>query len=243
MKLRLSLLTWLAGLPGVVSFAWLAYPALVSGITLPVPLWVAQLASAAQGSLLLGAAAFAGAALAQRVSLESPVLAAVARGAPMLPPLLRQVVPGAVGGAIGAVILWIASGLVPDALAEAQARHALPATVRLLYGGITEEVLLRWGLMTTLVWLFWRLVQRGQGTPSAAVLHVAIVVSAVMFGLGHLPAVAAMAGTVSPALAIYVVTANAAFGMVAGWLFARFGLEAAMLAHVLAHAIVLALPG
>jgi len=33
----------------------------------------------------------------------------------------------------------------------------------------------------------------------------------------------------------FVLVGNTAFGLVAGWLYARHGLEAAVIAHVLAH--------
>ena len=39
---------------------------------------------------------------------------------------------------------------------------AMPLVVKLLYGGITEELMVRWGVMTLLLWLGWRLLQRGR---------------------------------------------------------------------------------
>lgn len=44
-----------------------------------------------------------------------------------------------------------------------------------------------------------------------------------------------MAGSLSVFLSLYIVTANPLFGLVAGYLFWRHGLESAMLAHLLAH--------
>jgi membrane protease YdiL (CAAX protease family) len=57
---------------------------------------------------------------------------------------------------------------------------------RLLYGGITEELLLRWGLMTLLVWAGWRIFERGRGKPPAVYFVGAIIISAIIFGLGCL---------------------------------------------------------
>jgi Type II CAAX prenyl endopeptidase Rce1-like len=239
MNIRLFLATWLAGLPGVVVIAWLVLPLLVADRPLPVPLWVAQLASAAQSAVLLALAAALGATLAPRVNLAAPVLSAFIEGKPMLEALRPQLVPGVIGGFVGAAIIWLFTSFAPDALAQVQAKYAMPALARLLYGGVTEEVLIRWGLMTLLVWLFWRIGQGGVGSPSALVIYAAIGISALVFGLGHLPAVAAMVGHVSPRVVVYVVVGNAVFGLVAGWLYWRFGLECAMLAHALAHAIVL----
>lgn len=239
LNVKLFLATWLIGLPGVFAVAWSALPLLVEGRLSPVPLWAAQIASAAQSAMLLALAAFAGTALTPRVGLATPVLSAWVEGRPKFPAIRRQLVPGAIGGIIGATILWLFTSLAPDALADVQSRFSMPAIVRLLYGGITEEVLIRWGGMTVLVWLLWRFVQAGAGVPSPTVVYVSIGISAVAFGLGHLPFVSALVGTVSPSLGLYIVASNAAFGLVAGWLYWRFGLESAMLAHALAHALFL----
>lgn len=237
--MQLFLVTWLVGLPGVVVLAWLVLPTLVAKDALPVSLGVAQLASAAQGALVLALAAWSGAALSPKVNLAAPVLTAIVEAKPILATLRSQLAPGLVGGVVGAAIIWLFVRFAPDVLAQLQVKHSLPAIARLLYGGVTEEVLMRWGLMTFMVWLFWRIAQGGQGTPSAAIIAAAIVFSALAFGAGHLPAVAALAGTLPPAIAIYVVASNAAFGLVAGLLYWRFGLESAIFAHTLAHGFFL----
>ena len=242
MNLKLFLGTWLAGLPGVAAFAWLVLPILVADRPLPLPLWVVQLASASQSAALLAVAAFLGATLAHKVNLSTPTLIAFLEAKSISKSLRQQLIPGIIGGIIGAAILWLFTRFAPDVLAQAQAKFSMPALVRLLYGGITEEILIRWGFMTLFVWLFWRFIQKGKGSPSAVIMYAAIVISALFFGIGHLPAVSAMMGSISPCVAVYIVTANAAFGLVAGWLFWRFGLESAILAHVLAHATTLLLP-
>jgi membrane protease YdiL (CAAX protease family) len=68
------------------------------------------------------------------------------------------------------------------------------------------------------------------------------VVSALAFGAGHLPAAAAAVGRLDPATVGYVLAFNGAFGLVAGFLFWRRGLEAAMIAHALAHVFAWAVP-
>jgi Type II CAAX prenyl endopeptidase Rce1-like len=239
MNVKLFLATWLAGLPGVIAVVWLLLPMLLAGQALPAPLWVIQLASAAQSVILIALAAVLGTTLAHKVNLAAPVLSALIEAKPIFDALRPQLIPGLIGGIIGAAILWFFNSFAPDSLAQVQAKYSMPAIARLLYGGITEEVLVRWGLMSLLVWLFWRIGQGGAGSPSALVVYSSICISAVVFGLGHLPAVSVMVGHMSPSVTVYVVTANSVFGLVAGWLYWRFGLEAAILAHTLAHAITL----
>jgi hypothetical protein len=88
--------------------------------------------------------------------------------------LEAQIVPGLIGGLAGGIaispgwLLW-KPFLPPTFVTRAeQLNRSLPFPTRLLFGGITEELLLRWGVMTLLVWLWWRLLQKGKGkhTPS-----------------------------------------------------------------------------
>lgn len=239
MKLRLFLATWCAGLPGVIAMAWLGLPGLLEGTTLPAPLWVLGLVSAIQSALLLALAAFAGAALAPKVGLGAPVIAAWVESRPTWRVLQTRLLPGALGGLLGGALLGLLVQHAPQA-ADPLQRVSLPLAVRLLYGGITEEVLVRWGLMSAIVWVLWRIFQQGSSKPLGTVVWMAIAGSALLFGAGHLPAAMALVGTPSLDLVVYVVGANASFGLIAGYLFWRFGLESAMVAHLLAH-LVLAL--
>jgi hypothetical protein len=65
----------------------------------------------------------------------------------------------------------------------------------------------------------------------------AIVASALVFGAGHLPAASALVGRLDVEIAVFVTGANTAFGLLFGYLFWRRGLESAMVAHALAHAV------
>jgi membrane protease YdiL (CAAX protease family) len=89
--------------------------------------------------------------------------------------------------------------------------------------------------MTALVWLAWRLLPRPSGTPRAVYIWLAIVVSALLFGAGHLPAAAMLVGELTGDVVLFVVGVNTAFGVLFGYLFWRYGLEAAMIAHATAH--------
>jgi len=235
MSLKLFIAAWIAGFPGVVAVAILVLPRLVAHRRLPVALWVAQLASIAQSAVLLAVAAWAGATLAPSLGLTAPVLAALAEAGRVSEALRPQWVPGCLGGLLGAALLCLFARYAPEPLARLQTRVRMPMAARLLYGGVTEELLMRWGLMTLFAWLLWRIWQGGIGAPSPVLMWSAIGLSAIVFGLGHLPAASALLGRVTAPLAVYIVLANAAFGLVAGWLYWRFGLESAMLAHLLAH--------
>lgn len=235
---RLGAVLWLLGMPGVLAVLWALLPPLMAHqALLPLPLWAVVALSGLQTAVLLACAVAAGVWLAPRVGLQAPVVAACLSERPAAPAARAQLVPGLWAGALAAAWLWGLAQVAPPELRSAAPGGAGALAVKLLYGGITEELLVRWGLMTLLAWLGWRLLQRGKGPVSRGVMAAAVVVSAVLFAVGHLPAAQAMAGALTPGVVAFVLVGNTAFGLLAGWLFARHGLEAAMLAHVLAHAL------
>jgi membrane protease YdiL (CAAX protease family) len=160
---------------------------------------------------------------------------------------LRSQIPLAVGlGLICAIaIIGLDLGtksLMPPINPDAQElasglSHQTPLSIlaSLWYGGITEEVLLRWGIMSgiagLLAWLFAR-----NSTPANWIYWSAILIAALLFGLGHLPATAQLFG-LTPFVIVRAIVLNGIFGVVAGWLFWR-RLEAAMIAHMTFHLIV-----
>lgn len=129
--------------------------------------------------------------------------------------------------------------LIPQSLIlqKAMPRTVLFTLSAILYGGITEELLMRWGLMSMLAWIGWRLVQRGNRQPRPAVMWAAIVGSSVLFGLGHLPIVAATI-PLTPFVIAGILLLNSVAGIVFGWLYWQRSLEAAMIAHATFHIFV-----
>jgi hypothetical protein len=250
-KTRLFFILLTAGLAGVFSVLLIDLPALVAllpvtaGAEIPQITPAIKLLSLIQPAILLALAVFSGVALAHRVGLSSPAAEAAASGNPVWAALKPQIVPGIIGGLSGGgTIVAVTLLTKPFLSAETVARIAafgrlVPLPTRLLYGGITEELLLRWGLMTLLVWAAWRLLQRREGEPKPVYLVGAIVISSVVFGVGHLPVAYLILAEVTVVLTLYVIVANSIFGLIAGYLYWKRGLESAMLAHMLAHVVML----
>lgn len=152
--------------------------------------------------------------------------------------LRRQIRPAAAGAILGGGILIVARAFTPPELAEADKQFQPPFLVRILYGSITEEILLRWGLMTSLLWGGWRLFQSKARSPHPALAWTAILLSALLFGAGHLPTAIRLVGELTVEMLAYVLAGNTVFGIVAGYLYWRWGLETAILAHAGAHVVV-----
>lgn len=240
-RLRFGLALWVAGLPGVVAITAMVLPQLLGQVTLPAPLWVISLASFAQSALLLALAVWAGVALAPAVGLRAPAAEAAVTGRAIAPALRPQLLPGLIAGVLGGVLLFAVARYAPAPLAKLQERFVVPLVARVLYGGVTEELLLRWGLMTALVWLAWRFLQGRRGPVRPGLVWLAVAISALVFGAGHLPAASALLGVMDAGVATFVIGANTAFGLLFGYLFWRHGLESAMIAHALAHVVNLGL--
>lgn len=59
---------------------------------------------------------------------------------------------------------------------------------------------------------------------------------------GHptsVPLVFALVPHASVALLLYVIVGNSFFGLIAGYLYSKYGLESSMIAHMLAHVVML----
>jgi len=197
-----------------------------------------------QQAVILAVAVLVGVALASKVGLSSPVAEAAASGGDTVSALKPQIIPGIIGGLAGGVsLVLIAAVLKPFLSPEMLARigefgKVLPFPTRLLYGGILEELLLRWGLMTLLVWAAWRLFQKGRGQPKPSFFVGAIVISSVVFAIGHLPIAFMLFPEPTLALTLFVIVGNSAFGLIAGYLYWKKGLESAMIAHALTHVVM-----
>lgn len=198
--------------------------------------------------LLLVLAAAVGARLAHRMGLVSLVIRWRTQGRAMGPDFRPAVAPAVIAGVlVGAALVALDWLFLPQlsetwrtAMAESPGYDAAELLAGLLYGGITEEIMLRWGALSFIVWALWRVLQRGRGEPSVGIWWSAIVFAALLFGAGHLPAVAAVAPLDDLVIA-RTVALNALAGVVYGWLFWRWHLEAAMLAHASSHIAMAAL--
>ncbi|MFC5134499.1 MULTISPECIES: type II CAAX prenyl endopeptidase Rce1 family protein [Haloferacaceae] len=242
---------YVLGLVGVGALAIHSVPALraipeLAALSYPMLVLVA----AANSTVLLAVFVALGAATAPQTGLHSHVFAWASGGAPDWG-AFRRSLPLAIGlGTVSyALVAVIDVAFAPftglesgESVAGTAALEELIASVpmRLLYGGITEEILLRWGVMAPIAFGLWWLRNRiGERTeaPSTAVLWVAIAGSAVAFGAGHLPALAS-AFALTTALVVRTVLLNAIVGVALGWLFWRRSLETAMVAHAAFHVVL-----
>ena len=105
-----------------------------------------------------------------------------------------------------------------------------------LYGGVIEEVMLRLFMMSLVAFLLHKLFWKKQENTPTAALVTANVVSALLFAAGHLPATA-MLMRLTPMIIFRCFLLNGGFGQLFGWLYRKYGLRYAMIAHGGCHIV------
>jgi len=184
------------------------------------------LVSIVQGSIVFAVVTFLG------------LLAAGAVGLSITSPLesfpLAIIAGGVSASILVSIEIFIFQPHLPPALKDT--RHTIPFWKRFLatfYGGISEEVLTRLFLVSGLTWLLGQLTQ----SPTEEVIGIAIVLSAILFGIGHLPVTASMT-KLTPLIIARAIILNAIIGLVCGWLFWQYSFVTAMIAHYTADVVL-----
>lgn len=202
--------------------------------SVPMPLVAAGLA---QTAVLLLIFSIAGAAFAHRVGLFS-VLAersGFSRFVDDLP------IAMGFGGMLGlslaildALLFLPEHSLIPAGLGQSAANPENALVLGLLYGGITEEVMMRWGVMSLICWSTLRLTRIPVSAMPEWVAWIGILLSAFVFAFGHLPS-AMLIHNLDMMLVCRIFVLNSLAGTLFGWLFWRYSLESAFVAHGFVH--------
>ena len=178
---------------------------------------------------------------APRLGFQSVVLNRVSQGKPLLAALKPHAIPALGIGAVFGIFLLGVELVTPILLEGTGAERTqtisfflnrFPGAV--IMGGITEELLFRWGLMSLVTFLLWKAVGDERTQPQAWLVWAGIVAAALIFGVSHLPAVFTLYGSSLP-IVLFTLLGNAAPAVVFGWIFWRYSIEAAMLTHGFAH--------
>lgn len=185
---------------------------------------------------------FIGLRLGASISLDSPIARAFVYRFPLPKLSIKNfVTPIVTGIAVGLIIIGLDFSFQPFMPAANQGN--VPSIARWkgflasFYGGITEELLLRLFLMTSLAWIIWKIFMRGKDTPGNGAYWVAIILAAILFGVGHLPA-ASLIWPLTPIVLFRIILLNAIPGVAFGYFYWKQGLEFAMLSHFCADILL-----
>lgn len=244
---KLFIILWIASIFGAI--AVLPYVITLQGgllQNLHVNLYDFMAAQLIQAIFLFAFTIFIGLYLAKKVGLGLPVVEGWLEGKEVKS-YLKSILGISIGLGILAGFLIIGldylfsfAGVTINITQASINPPAWQGFLASFYGGINEEILLRLFLMTLLVWISFK-IKKSEGKPTKTGVWLAIVLAAVIFGIGHLPAVMTIT-TLTPLVIVRTIILNAVGGIIFGWLYWRKGLESAMISHfsadIVLHVIV-----
>ena len=250
---RVFFILWIASILSgiaVLPYALELQGSILESMDLPMPLPVLIALQIVQSAILFAIIIFAGMFFASRVGLGTPILDSLTRGE-SASDKVRAILPISIGLGVLAGLLIIGMDVfvfqpllineLGDSADALNLQNSQPAAwkgfLASVYGGIAEEIQLRLLVMSFFVWLG-RFISRTQaGKPTSPVFWIANILAAVLFGLGHLPATAALI-PLTPLVVSRALLLNGIGGVIFGWLYWKRGLEAAMIAHFSADIVL-----
>jgi len=248
---RVFFILWAASILAtiaVIPYTLTLESGILANANLPMPLPLLIAIQIGETAILLAVAVALGYGLATRIGIGLPFIEKWLQGTPIWNRLPRTVLFAAVLGLIGgALIVVLDAVFFAPQMAALLGANANPPTVNppawqgflaSFYGGITEEVLLRLFVLTLLAWLGHFVSRDAEGRPTVGILWIANIITAVLFGLGHLPATAAIGIPLTPMIITRAILLNGLVGVIAGWLYWTRGLESAMISHFAADMIL-----
>ena len=180
-------------------------------------------------------ASWVGLTLAAKVGLDLPIWRSWLNEGRFIGFSKRWLVISFLGGLVGTLLITLLEihlfqPFLPE-LSVVPSVSLWKSALTMFYGGIVEEVLVRLCLMTLLVWVFSRFLRNRTHIP-AYLYGIAIVVAALLFGLGHLPATQMLFGELTSVLIVRALIGNGLLGIFFGYLYWKKGLEYAIISHM-----------
>jgi hypothetical protein len=200
------------------------------------PRWVIILLQSAQSAVLIALATGFGLLIAHQIELGAPLLAGLLAGQDVTAQVEAMLAPAIILGVGSSALMMVLEITIfwprlPKAMLDAPIPALWKRFLACFYGGIDEEILLRLFLLSLLAWLIGFIWHDANGLPTLGALWIANILAALIFGLGHLPATIAIVKKLTPLLVVRALLLNGIVGVAAGYLYWRYGIEAAMLAH------------
>ena len=154
----------------------------------------------------------------------------------------KAVITTAIITIIGALILFPGDKLIFGSLNTwVLEQYTLKPTIYkmiggLLVGGIIEEVMMRLFFMSLTVFVISKLFYKDKKEIPTYVFIISNILASLLFAVGHLPSTATMT-ELTPVIIFRCFLFNGGLGLVFGYLYRKYGIGYAMIAHGFAHLI------
>ena len=156
---------------------------------------------------------------------------------------VKAVVISVVCGVLFALDYWIFGALSPEVAASYESGIIIRSMdnwiASVFYGGIVEELLLRFFLMSLVALVIWKgfFKKSKKEELPVKVFVIANAVCAFVFAAGHLPATISTFGELSLVIIFRCFLLNGVFGFVFGELYRKYGIQYAMIGHMGTHIV------
>lgn len=190
-------------------------------------------------TILLLIAVIIGTVLSEKVKLTVPIITAFLKSEKSQTPFSEQlkygVMLGLLTGILTIAIASIFNAYLPQEFIEITKKMEITPIARFAYGGLTEELMMRFGFMTFVVWI----VHKISKELTSLTYWMGIILATILFAIGHFPVAYNAVGNPSILLLSYILIGNSTVGIFFGWLYWKKGLEAAFVGHIFAHVAML----
>ena len=171
-----------------------------------------------------------------RVNLSSPLIEKFLNRPEQPPFSTKKIVTwgmlsGVTAGLLLAGISKIFTPFLPTVLTDTSQENTMSLVTKVMYGGITEELMMRFGLMSLLTWLLFRATKK----LNTVVYWIAIILASLIFALGHFPMLFQMVTHPSALTYAYILIGNCVGGLIFGYVYWKKGLESAFISHAMTH--------
>ncbi len=127
------------------------------------------------------------------------------------------------------------SNLIPVVAVTYETKPTIAYMISCLtYGGVLEEIMMRWFLLSLLAFIIWKLFFKKEAAVPKGVLIGVNIAVALLFAAGHLPTTAMTMG-ITPLILVRCFTLNSLAGLICGHLYIKHGIQYAMLSHAGFH--------
>ena len=206
-----------------------------------MPKWVLYALSISQNAILFSIAIALGLILAHQIGIGAPLIDNFLTHSGVNYVISSLLIPLILGLFGGSALLLMDLKFLPY-LPEKLLRTALKTTqwenfTASFYGGINEELLMRLFGVSLIAWVLEKIWHTPSNLPTTIDFYIAIFIMSIIFALGHLPALKSLVGDVSSTLLTRTLILNGAIGLICGWVFWHYGIEAAILAHFTADIV------
>lgn len=236
-KLKLGLTLFIIGLLGVLTMLTVTIPmdSFPKEILEKFSPQALQFLVLINPTIFLLIAITIGTLLHDKVGLTVPTISSMLKIEPPCNKFIEQIKFGIVFGLITGILITtiglIFKTSIPQEFIDVSDKIKITPIARFLYGGLTEELLMRFGFMTLVVWIVFK-ITKNLNNPT---YWIGIILSSLLFAVGHFPVAFSAVSQPSLMLLTYILLGNSIAGLFFGWLYWKKGLEAAFIAHIFAH--------